>query len=120
MPTAPLIRLEVVILDRPANPFKFEPFLNVAQEDQARVLARLANQDRLYLAFYGDDLTHRFTKIVEHDEQQWQYLDELAAQAIEHWDQPPPEQRDFDRAKAEYMSRFVGGGDDIMAPVCTK
>ena len=69
MPTAPLIRLEVVILDDPANPYRFESFLNVAQEDQARVLAELANQDRLYLAFYGDDLTHYFTHIVDHDEQ---------------------------------------------------
>jgi hypothetical protein len=107
MPTAPLIRLELVILDRPGNPYRFESFLNVAQEDQARVLVQLANQDRLYLAFYGDDLNHRFTKILEHDEQQWQQLDELVEGAIAYWDQIPPERRDFDRAKAEFMRRFV-------------
>ena len=99
--------LDLAILDNPFNPYRFESFLNVAQEDQARVLARLANQDRLYLAFYGDSLTHRFTKIVEHDEQQWQYLDELVSEAIDYWDQIPPEQRDFDRAKAEFMRRFA-------------
>jgi hypothetical protein len=82
MPTAPLIRLELVIVDHPINPYKFESFLNVAQEDQARVLSQLANQDQLYLAFYGDGLNHRFTKIIEHDEQQWQYLDELVREAI--------------------------------------
>jgi hypothetical protein len=70
MPAAPLIRLELAILDNPFNPYKFESFLNVAQEDQARVLVQLVNQDRLYLAFYGDDLSHRFTKIVNHDKQQ--------------------------------------------------
>jgi hypothetical protein len=36
-----------MILDQPANPYKFESFLNVAQENQARILARLANQERL-------------------------------------------------------------------------
>ena len=107
MPTAPLIRLELVIVDNPINPYKFESFLNIAEEDQARVLAQLANQDRLYLAFYGDNLTHRFTKIIEHDRQQWQYLDELVAEAIDHWVRIPPEQRDFDLAKAEFTSRFV-------------
>jgi hypothetical protein len=107
MPTAPLIRLEMAILDNPFSPYKFESFLNVAQENQARILARLANQDRLYVAFYGDDLTHCFTKIIEHDEQQWQQLDELVAEAIDYWDQIPPEKRDFDRAKAEFMQRFA-------------
>jgi hypothetical protein len=107
MPTAPLIRLELTILDRPSNPYRFESFLNVAEEDQARVLAQLAGQDQLYLAFYGDDLTHRFAKIVNHDRQQWQYLDELVAEALEHWHEIPAEQRDFDKAKAEFMRRIV-------------
>lgn len=107
MPTAPLIRLELVILDRPGNPFKFESFLNAAEEDQADVLAQLANQDQLHLAFYGDDLTYRFTKVVKHHRQQWQYLDELVDLATSYWDRIPPERRDFDQAKAEFMSRFV-------------
>jgi hypothetical protein len=47
MPTAPLIRLDVVIADRPENPFKFESFLNVAKEDQSQVLADLGDQGRL-------------------------------------------------------------------------
>jgi hypothetical protein len=107
MPTAPLIRLELTILDRPGSPYRFESFLNVAEEDQAKVLAQLAGQGQLYLAFYGDDLTHRFTKIINHDRQQWQYLDELVAEALEHRHQIPPEQRDFDQAKAEFMQRYM-------------
>jgi hypothetical protein len=107
MPTAPLIRLDVVILDQSASPYKFESFLNVAAEDQVRVLSQLANQDRLYLAFYGNDMTHRFTKLVTHDRQQWQYLDELVERATRYWQQLPPDQQDFDRAKAEFMSEFV-------------
>jgi hypothetical protein len=81
-PGAPLLRLEVVILDDPVNPYRVECFLNVAQEDQARVLAKLANQNRLYLAFCGDDLTHRFTHVVDHDELPWQYLDEPGRQPV--------------------------------------
>ena len=107
MPTAPLIRLDLAVLDNPAAPYKFEAFVNVADEDQARVLAQLANQDRLYLAFYGDDLNHRFTKIVNHDRQNWQYIDELVSDGTAYWDQLPPARRDFNRAKAEFMKGFI-------------
>ncbi|MCI0648007.1 MAG: hypothetical protein L0332_30840 [Chloroflexi bacterium] len=106
MPTAPLIRLELVILDNPRNPYRFESFLNVAEADQARVLARLAGQDRLYLVFYGDGLGYRFTQAVPQSLQQQQRLDEIAAQAAAYWDALPPKRRDFDRAKAEFMLRY--------------
>jgi hypothetical protein len=106
MPTAPLILLDLILLDRPDNPFRFESFLNVAAEDQAYILAQLANQERLYLAFYGDDLTHRYTRVVPHDEQQWQRLDQIVARAEVYWRALPPERRDFDLAKAEFMRRF--------------
>lgn len=91
MPTAPLIRLELTILDDPANPFCFESLFNVAEEGQAAVLVKLANPNRLYLAFYGDDLDYRYTKVIAHDEQQWQYLDELVEQAERYWDELPAE-----------------------------
>jgi hypothetical protein len=107
MPTAPLIRLELVILDRPEDPYRFESFLNVAAEDQARILAQLANQDLLYLAFYDDQLDYRFTKIIHHNEQQWQQLDEIAEQADIYWDELPTDKRDFDIAKVEFMSGVV-------------
>jgi hypothetical protein len=107
MPSAPLLRLQIDILYQPDNPYRFESFLNVAAESQAEVVAQLANQEQLYLAFYGDDLTHHFTKVVEHDRQQWQYLDELVEEAERHWHQIPLGRRDFERAKAEFMSRFA-------------
>jgi hypothetical protein len=84
--------------DRDIEGFAGKPVLY--RWELARVLAELAHQDRLYLAFYGDDLTHRFTHIVDHDEQQWQYLDELVA---EYWEQIPPEQRDLNGGKAEFL-----------------
>jgi hypothetical protein len=79
----------------------------VANESQAQVLDELANQDELFLSFYGDDLNYRFTKTVDHDEQQWQLLDELVEQANDYWEKIPPEQRDFDRAKNDFMMRYV-------------
>ena len=54
---------------------------DVTQEEHTRILAQLAKQGRLYLAFCGEDDTHRFTQLVPHDEQQWQYLDELMIRA---------------------------------------
>ena len=103
MPTAPLIRLQIDILDQPSTPYQFESFLNPADEAQVDMLAQLANQSELYLAFYGDDLTHRFTKTVAHDNRQWQRLDELAFAAMEYLEQITPAERDFDRAKADFM-----------------
>jgi hypothetical protein len=107
MPTAPLIRLELAIIDQPLNPYKFESFLNVAEADQVRVLNQLANQDELYLVFYGDNLKYRYTKVVAHDAYIRPQLDELIEQATHHWEELPPEQRDFDRAKAEFIRRSL-------------
>jgi hypothetical protein len=75
----------------------------VAEPDQAAVLAALADQEQLYLAFYGADLGYRFTRQVVHNEQQWQLLDELVAAAERHRRQIPAEQYDFDLAKALYI-----------------
>ena len=107
MPTAPLVRLEVTILDHLRNLYRFESFLNVAQEDQARILTRLANQDQLYLAFYGDGFDYRFTKVISHDRQQWQFLDELVMEAMDYWSRIPPNDRNFEQAKAEFMRRSM-------------
>ena len=105
MPTAPLIRLELVILDHPDSPFLFESFLNVAEDDQANNLAQLAGQDKLYLAFYGDDLEYRYARVIPHEIQQWQLLDELTAEAHRYWESLSPEARDYDQAKAVFMKR---------------
>ena len=103
MPTAPLVRLELLVYDDPRDPFCFESFLNVAVPDQLAVLAELAGQEDLYLAFYGDDLTYRYTTVLAHSESQWQRLDEIISRAELYWQSLPEEARDFDRAKALYM-----------------
>ena len=104
MPTAPLVRLQMNVMDDPQHPFMFESFLNVTEETQANVLAELTGQDKLFLAFHGDNLTHRFTTAVQHDEQQWQLLDVLAEEATQYWEQLPEHVRDYDLAKAMFLS----------------
>jgi len=106
MPTAPLVRLEAVIYDNPLQPYRFESFLNIGEEDQLNVLAQLAGQEELHLVFFGDDLEYRFTKTLPHNEQQWQQLDEMINSALDIWQQLPPEQRDYDLAKATFMARY--------------
>ncbi len=105
MPTAPLIRLNLTIFDRPADPFRFESFLNVDDKQQLDVLTQLASQEELYLAFYGDWLNHRHTMSVEHTENQWQQLDEYIMRALTYWANIPAHLRDFDKAKEEFMRR---------------
>ena len=85
IPTAPLIRLELIILDRPENPYRFESFLIIADDDQAQVLDNLANRNEFHLALYGDGLQYRYTKSIPHTEQQWQQLDEIVARASGDW-----------------------------------
>jgi hypothetical protein len=103
MPTAPLIKLELLIYDHFVNPYCFESFLNVADPKQRAVLTELASQEELYLAFYGNDLAYRYTSVLSHSEQQWQQLDDIIASAELYWQRLPDEKRDFDQAKAVYM-----------------
>ena len=107
MPTAPLIRLEMIIFDRPDSPYLFESFLNVAEKDQAYILDELTRQHQLHLAFFGDELEYRFTKSIEHDDEQRHQLRQLVLEAIAHWAAIPADQRDFDSAKAKFMQRTV-------------
>jgi hypothetical protein len=67
-PTAPVLRLDLVIMDHSQNPDRFESFLNVGDEDQARILEMLLAQEELYFPFHGDGFAYRFTKMIKHDE----------------------------------------------------
>ncbi len=69
------------------------------------ILSELASQEDLYLTFYGDDLTYRYTVALAQDEQQWQALDELTAEALAYWESLPPGRKDYDRAKADFVSQ---------------
>jgi len=64
-------------------------------------------QDRLYLAFNGDDLSHRSTKIAHHDEQQRCRLDYLMYEAMDYWAQIPMKRRDLGQTEAPFIRWFV-------------
>lgn len=106
MATAPLLRLKLVIIDQPQNPYRFESFINVGQEHDVKVLEELLSQEKLYLAFYGEDFSFRFAKVIDHDEEQRQQLHQLVDLANDHWRELPEGQRDFDQAKAEFQGLF--------------
>jgi hypothetical protein len=106
LPTAPVIRLNLAIIDRPHNPYRYESFLNIGNEDQARILEMLLSQAQLILPFYGEDFGHRFTKVVPNSAEQRTQLSDLARQATVHWQAIPVGQRDFDRAKALFQQRY--------------
>jgi hypothetical protein len=73
------------VYNTPVQPYQFEAFYDVALEKHVQMLAQLAHQEHLYLAFCGESSTYRFTQLVPHDEQQWQFLEHLVAQADKHW-----------------------------------
>ncbi len=53
------------------------------------------------------EVSERTTKTVRHKRQHWQYIDELATEATSYWDRLPPDRRDFDRAKDQFMTAFI-------------
>jgi hypothetical protein len=110
MPTAPVLRLSLQIIDQPLNPYKFESFLNIGREEDARVVTTLGSQETLYLTFYGQDLTYRFTKVIGHNASQREHLHRLAELAADRWNHIPEAQRDFDQAKAEFQRRYPLSG----------
>lgn len=106
MATAPLLRLKLIIIDQPQNPYRFESFLNVGQEHDTRLLEELLSQEQLYLAFYGEDFAFRFVKVIDHKEGQREQLRQLVDRAADYWRKLPEGQQDFDRAKVEFQRRF--------------
>lgn len=49
------------------------------------------------MGFYGDDLTYRYTEVIDHSEQQWQQLDEIVEPVLAYCDVIRSHHRDFER-----------------------
>ena len=96
-PAAPVIRTVLRIYDRPRTPLAFETFSNIADPDQREDFARLAEQDRLVLLFYDEQLAHRLTKIVPYQDDGTVLTILLQAEQLRR--RIPPERYDFDTAK---------------------
>jgi hypothetical protein len=101
LPTAPVIRTILVIYDQPEAPFALETFTNIEDEQQRSSFAGLAQQDKLILLFYDEQLVHRLTKVVPQDDPGQSTIVLTTAERI--LTDIPREQFDFDRAKQAVM-----------------
>ena len=102
-PAAPVIRTVLSILDRPRRPLTLETFCNVAEADQRADFAALADQERLMLLFYDEQLQHRLTKLVPYPDRRDIPLILARAEALAA--AIPPDQLDFNQAKAAVQRR---------------
>jgi hypothetical protein len=100
-PLAPVIRTVVTIVDQPRAPLHLETFINVAEADQRADFAALANQERLVLLLYDEQLRHRLTKLVPYPDREDIPL--LLARAAELRAAIPSWRFNFERAKAAVM-----------------
>jgi len=103
LPTASVIRTVLTIMDRPQHPLLVETFCNVTDESQQADFAALADQERLLLLLYDEQLRHRLTKLVPYPSRG--EVPRILARATEIAAAIPPWRRDFDRAKAAVMKQ---------------
>jgi hypothetical protein len=100
-PTAPVIRMVVMIYDQPARPLAFESFINVEDPHQRSDYAALAEQPALHMLFYDEQLDHCLTKSVAHSTRG--RVPEVLAKADELFHAIPEDQFSFEIAKAAVM-----------------
>jgi hypothetical protein len=102
-PAAPVVRMLTRIYDQPSSSLALETFVNVDDPDQRADYAALAQQDRLLMLFYDEQLRHSLTKRVGGVDSQT--ITEVLTNADRLLAAIPPARRDFDRAKADVMVR---------------
>ena len=100
-PSAPVIRTVLTIVDRPQHPLRLETFINIAEVDQRADFAALADQERLLLLLYDEQLRHRLSKLVPYPERS--AVPAILARAEELRAAIPSWRYNFERAKAAVM-----------------
>lgn len=96
-PAAPVIRTILVIYDQLEAPLALDTFTNIKNEEQRSNFAALAQQDRLILLFYDEQLAHRLTKVVPQSDPEQSA--EVLAYAERVLATIPQEQFDFNLAR---------------------
>lgn len=109
MPTAPLIRFHLAILDHVGQAYHLEHFLNVGEAEQARYLGHLIRQEQLMFDFFGSDFEYGYSTTIAHHTSMRRRLDGIVRRAVDTYGEIPPERRDFNHAKAEFLRRFPLG-----------
>lgn len=100
-PRSPVIRSLLTFVDQPEAPLKLETFTNPGDPDQRDPFAALAEQDEIPLLFYDELLQHRLSKRVNNATAG--EIPAIVATADRLLAAIPPDERDFDRAKADIM-----------------
>lgn len=100
-PAAPVIRIVTVIYDQPDSALALESFINVQDEQQRSDYEALANQDRVHMLFYDEQLAHRLTKAVGSLDRD--AILRVLNQADALCAVIPRERYDFDRAKVDVL-----------------
>ena len=101
-PCASVLRLQLIIFDRPNDPYRIETFINVAAPEQLTCLLGLLTQETVWLHFFDSRTEHVLTKEIGNPHRQRSELRELVTRAAQDrealgfaWD--------FDRAKAAFQ-----------------
>jgi hypothetical protein len=98
-PAAPVIRTLLTFHDQPTTSLRLETFTNIEDPDQHATFAALAEQEEIPLLFYDERLAHRLSKRLRNAAAT--QIPTILAEAARLLAAIPPEQRDFDRAKAD-------------------
>lgn len=100
-PRSPVVRSLLTFYDVPDQPLRLETFTNVADPEQREPFAALATQEQIPLLFYDEALCHRLSKRMTNTATEW--IPAIVGEANRLLAAIPPDQRDFDAAKADVL-----------------
>lgn len=99
-----VLRLHLVIFDRPQQPYRFETFINVGASEQLACVRQLLTQKTLQIHFFNSQTEYVFTKKLSNSDQQRQQLQQLIDLALHDWE-ILSEAWDFDQTKALFQAQ---------------
>jgi hypothetical protein len=99
-----VLRLYLIIFDRPDSPYRFETFINVGASEQLACVTKLLTQETLQLHFFDSRTEHVLTKEISNPPQQRSQLSELVTRAVQDH-QDLGETWDFGQAKALFQAQ---------------
>lgn len=100
-----VLRWLVIIFDQPANPYRFETFINVAAPEQRACVEKLTGQETVHLHFFDSRTVYVLTKVIANPVRQRQQLKGLLALA-DRDRQHLGQDWDFDRAKTQFQADY--------------
>jgi len=98
-----VLRLHLVIFDRPEQPYRFETFINVGASEQLACVRQLLLQETLQIHFFDSQTEYVFTKKISNSDQSRQQLQQLIDLAMHDWEFFG-DAWDFDQAKALFQA----------------